>query len=262
MIGYIKGRVTALFKDFCFLETGGIGYRIFISDKTRQQLMTGEEAKLFTYMAVREDAILLYGFLGQEEQELFLLLISISKIGPKVAMGILSAMTPAAFVGAVKAQNVTQLTKLPGIGKKTAERLLVELKDKVGVFASVEAEISAVSAAEQDEGMSGEAARALMALGYEAEEIFQVPPYRIIGLIIDPYKLNTIRSERMKALGFSGTANYTDIARIEDELSYAKEIMRQLHCQVLDVSNKAIEETASRIMAIVQRNKELYGDKY
>lgn len=94
------------------------------------------------------------------------------------------------------------------------------------------------------------------------EEIFHIPPYRIIGLIIDPYKLNTIRSERMKALGFSGTANYTDIARIEDELSYAKEVMRQLHCMVIDVSNKAIEETASRIMAIVQRNKELYGDKY
>ena len=94
------------------------------------------------------------------------------------------------------------------------------------------------------------------------EEIFRVPPYRLIGLIIDPYKLNGIRSERMKALGFSGTANYTDISRIEDELSYAKEIMRQLHCQVLDVSNKAIEETASRIMAIVQRNKEIYGDKY
>lgn len=94
------------------------------------------------------------------------------------------------------------------------------------------------------------------------EEIFHIPPYRIIGLIIDPYKLNTIRSERMKALGFSGTANYTDIARIEDELSYAKEVMRQLHCMVIDVSNKAIEETASRIMSIVQRNKELYGDKY
>ena len=94
------------------------------------------------------------------------------------------------------------------------------------------------------------------------EEIFHVPPYRIIGLIIDPYKLNTIRSERMKALGFSGTANYTDIARIEDELCYAKEVMRQLHCLVIDVSNKAIEETASRIMSIVQRNKEVYGDKY
>lgn len=94
------------------------------------------------------------------------------------------------------------------------------------------------------------------------EEIFHVPPYRIVGLIIDPYKLNTIRSERMKALGFSGTANYKDIDRIEDELSYAKEVMRQLHCPVIDVSNKAIEETATRIMSIVQRNKELYGDKY
>lgn len=94
------------------------------------------------------------------------------------------------------------------------------------------------------------------------EEIFHVPPYRIVGLIIAPYKLNTIRSERMKALGFSGTANYTDIDRIEDELSYAKEVMRQLHCPVIDVSNKAIEETATRIMSIVQRNKELYGDKY
>lgn len=94
------------------------------------------------------------------------------------------------------------------------------------------------------------------------EEIFHVPPYRIIGLIIDPYKLNTIRAERMKALGFSGSANYMDIARIQDELTYAKEVMRQLHCLVIDVSNKAIEETASRIMAIIQRNKELYGDKY
>ncbi len=94
------------------------------------------------------------------------------------------------------------------------------------------------------------------------QEIFEVPPYRLIGLIIDPYKLNSIRSERMKALGFSGTANYTDIDRIEDELAYAKEVMRQLHCPVIDVSNKAIEETASRIMAIIQRNKEIYGDKY
>lgn len=118
MIGYIRGKVTALFKDSCFLEAGGIGYRIFISDKTRQQLAKGEEAKLLTYMAVREDAILLYGFLGKEEYDLFLLLISISKVGPKVAMGILSAMTPSAFVGAVKTQSVTKLTKLPGIGKR------------------------------------------------------------------------------------------------------------------------------------------------
>ena len=71
MIGYIKGRVTALFKDFCFLETGGIGYRIFISDKTRQQLMTGEEAKLFTYMAVREDAIRSMAFSDRKSRSSF-----------------------------------------------------------------------------------------------------------------------------------------------------------------------------------------------
>ncbi len=171
MIGYIKGTVTALAADCCFLETGGIGYRIFISDKTRQRLSVGEEAKLLTYMAVREDAILLYGFLGQEEHDLFLLLISISKIGPKVALGILSAMSPAAFVGAVRMQSVTALTKLPGIGKKTAERLLVELKDKLGAFTTeVPAETTAVEVP-ADQGLTGEAAKALLTLGYEMAEI-------------------------------------------------------------------------------------------
>lgn len=174
MIGYIRGKVTALFKDACFLEAGGIGYRIFISDKTRQRLSNGEEAKLLTYMAVREDAILLYGFLGQEEYDLFLVLLSVSKIGPKVAMGILSAMDPAQFVGAVKAQNVSRLTKLPGIGKKTAERLLVELKDKVGAFASADMMEGVEAAPVEDNGITGEAVKALMSLGYEMEEITPV----------------------------------------------------------------------------------------
>ena len=174
MIGYIRGKVTALFKDSCFLEAGGIGYRIFISDKTRQQLASGEEAKLLTYMAVREDAILLYGFLGKEEYDLFLLLISISKVGPKVAMGILSAMTPSAFVGATG--SVTQLTKLPGIGKKTAERLLVELKDKVGAFSveTVSDEGSGPAPSAEGDPVIGEAVKALMSLGYEMDEITPV----------------------------------------------------------------------------------------
>ena len=164
MIGYIRGKVT------------GIGYRIFISDKTRQQLAKGEEAKLLTYMAVREDAILLYGFLGKEEYDLFLLLISISKVGPKVAMGILSAMTPSAFVGAVKTQSVTKLTKLPGIGKKTAERLLVELKDKVGAFSveTVSDEGSGPAPSAEGDPVTGEAVKALMSLGYEMDEITPV----------------------------------------------------------------------------------------
>lgn len=176
MIGYIRGKVTALFKDACFLEAGGIGYRIFISDKTRQKLTNGEEAKLLTYMAVREDAILLYGFLGEEEYSLFLLLISISKIGPKVAMGILSSMTPSAFVGAVKTQNVSRLTKLPGIGKKTAERLLVELKDKVGAFSveTISDDGSEPAPSTEADPVTGEAVKALMSLGYEMDEITPV----------------------------------------------------------------------------------------
>ena len=171
MIGYVKGPVTGLFKDYCFIEAGGVGYRIFISDKTRQRLVNGEEAKLFTYMAVREDAMLLYGFLSQEEYDLFLLLISISKIGPKVAMGILSSMAPSAFVGAVSAQNVTALTKLPGIGKKTAERLVVELKDKVAKLDMPESLSVPVPVAPAVEGITGKALQALMALGYGAEEV-------------------------------------------------------------------------------------------
>jgi Holliday junction DNA helicase RuvA len=125
-------------------------------------------------MAVREDAILLYGFLGQEEYDLFLVLLSVSKIGPKVAMGILSSMDPAQFVGAVKAQNVSRLTKLPGIGKKTAERLLVELKDKVGAFASEDMEGAVETETPKDDGITGKAVRALMSLGYEMEEITPV----------------------------------------------------------------------------------------
>lgn len=169
MIGYIKGSISAIFKDSCFIEAGGIGYRVFISEKTRNRLDIGREAKLLTYMAVREDAISLYGFLYQEEYDLFLLLLSISKIGPRLALGILSSMEPAHFISAVRRKDVQALTKLPGIGKKTAERLLVELADKVKGFSGDE-DFPVQEKTAVEEGMAGEAAKALMALGYETEE--------------------------------------------------------------------------------------------
>lgn len=174
MIGYIKGSISAISKGFCFIETGGIGYRVFISEKTRNRLEIGREAKLLTYMAVREDAISLYGFLYQEEYDLFLLLLSISKIGPRLALGILSSMEPAHFIGAVRRKDVRALTKLPGIGKKTAERLLVELADKVKGFSDDEEDFPARDETAAEEGMAGEAAKALMALGYETEEFVPI----------------------------------------------------------------------------------------
>ncbi len=88
------------------------------------------------------------------------------------------------------------------------------------------------------------------------DELFQVPPYKVIGLLIDPSKLNRIRSERLKSMGLPDTAAYADIERINDEIAYAKSIMRRIHCKIIDVSDKAIEETAGLILDYVQKNKE------
>ena len=133
MIGSIKGKVAYLANEYCLLETNsGVGYRVFMPAAHLGQLAVGIEARVHTYMAVREDAILLFGFLNQEYYNLFLLLLGVSGVGPKVALGILSAVKPDDFYLAVQSRDLKVLTKLPGIGKKTAERLLLELKDKVG----------------------------------------------------------------------------------------------------------------------------------
>ena len=86
------------------------------------------------------------------------------------------------------------------------------------------------------------------------EELYQIPPHKIVGLIINPLKLNEIRTERLKTMGLTSDANYANVERISRELEYAKEIMRKLRCPVIDVSNKAIEETANKILEIVQKN--------
>ena len=87
------------------------------------------------------------------------------------------------------------------------------------------------------------------------EELFNIPPKKIIGLIIDPFKLNNIRSERLRAMGLEAEANYASMDRIQQELDYAKAVMRRVHCQVLDVSTKSIEETAAFVMQLIDRNK-------
>lgn len=133
MIGSIKGSVGYLGPDFCLIETaGGVGYRVFMPAAHLAQLALGAQVKVHTHTAVREDAILLYGFLSQEYYALFELLLGVSGVGPKMALGILSAIKPDAFYLALQSRDVKTLTKLPGIGKKTAERMLLELKDKVG----------------------------------------------------------------------------------------------------------------------------------
>lgn len=172
MIGYLKGTIAHIAVDHCFIDVQGVGYRVFIPGATRQKLSIGKVSSLFTHMYVREDAILLYGFYTEDEYELFLTLTSINGIGPKVAMGILSAIDPKQFCLAISTKNIGMLTKLPGIGKKTAERMILELKDKIGLITDEEireVDVSITSGDVVDEGI-----QALIALGYNQTEIMPI----------------------------------------------------------------------------------------
>ena len=173
MIGYVRGIVTHLFKESCYVDVHGVGYRVYVPITTRQQLIEGQEATLFTYLNVREDAMQLYGFWTEDEYELFILLISVSGIGPKVGLGILSGMTPEAFKLAVINGQVQQLTKLPGIGKKSAERLVLELKDKLAKMTQISVETPAAiqPIGVSHSGPSGEAIEALVSLGYAQRDV-------------------------------------------------------------------------------------------
>jgi Holliday junction DNA helicase RuvA len=175
MIGYVRGTVSHLAVDHCFIDVQGIGYRVFIAQSTRQKITISAVVSLFTYMYVREDALMLYGFYTQDEYDLFLQLTSISGIGPKVAMGILSAIDPQQFRLAISQKNIGILTKLPGVGKKTAERVILELKDKIGLITENdlnEDSISGVSVSTGD--VIEEVLQALLALGYNQNEIMPV----------------------------------------------------------------------------------------
>lgn len=173
MIGYICGQATHLFTDHCFINAHGVGYRLYISSATRQKLVIGETVTLFTYLNVREDALLLYGFFTAEEYDLFLLLISVTGIGPKVALGILSSVNPDEFRLAVNQNNISILTRIPGIGKKTAERLILELKDKLGDLTATSSVSFSESGTVNNTGSDvySQALQALLALGYSQGEI-------------------------------------------------------------------------------------------
>lgn len=175
MIGYLRGEVIYLYTDYVLLDVHGVGYRVFIANSTRQKLRLHEKAQLFTYTSVREDAIILYGFATQEEYDLFLQLLSVSGIGPKVALGILSSITVEGLCRAIQNKQSSVLTKLPGIGKKSAERLILELKDKVAFADSGEQELLTIENDEEvGDDMIAEAMAALQSLGYTQAEIAPV----------------------------------------------------------------------------------------
>lgn len=164
MIGYLNGKIKFLTDDDCVLDVNGVGYKISVDAATRQDLKIGESAEFFIHTAVREDAINLYGFKNQSTFELFENLLTVNGVGAKSALGIVSKISASDFVAAVSGQDLNTLTKLPGVGKKSAQRILLELKDKFKPSAKN-------SIAVESSGAFDEAADALSALGYTSAEI-------------------------------------------------------------------------------------------
>lgn len=199
MIGYLKGVISHIFVNSCFIDVHGVGYRTYAPASTLDTLCVGQEAMLYTYMSVREDAIVLYGFATQDEYDLFMLLIGVNGVGPKVALGILSAGTADSFRLAVHQKDIKGLTKMPGIGKKTAERIVLELQDKIGPVASEDAGAADLgnSAAPGLSDILAETLAALTSLGYSEQEVLPVAESHLAGCTT----VEQLLKKTLKALG-------------------------------------------------------------
>ena len=168
MISYIKGELAAVGEEQVVVEVQGIGYGIFMPGQAMTMLPPiGSEVKIHTYLNVREDAMQLFGFLTKDDLKVFRLLIGVNGIGPKGGLNILSKMTPDDLRFAVLAGDVKAISAAPGIGKKTAEKLIIELKDKLNIDDVLTKEEEAMSGGAD---MQSEAVQALVALGYGSAE--------------------------------------------------------------------------------------------
>jgi holliday junction DNA helicase RuvA len=162
MIAHLRGTLIAKHPNQAIVEAGGVGYDVTISVPTFSELPAlSSEVSFFIHTHVREDALALFGFLRAQEKQLFEKLLSVSGIGPKLAITILSGMPADAMVAAIKGNNVAALTRIPGIGKKTAERMVLELRDKLDAFAVEAQTAAAISPVEED------VISALVNLGYQ-----------------------------------------------------------------------------------------------
>src|SRR6476620_3856739 len=168
MITFLNGTLTSALPTQAVIEVNGVGYEVFIPLSSYDKLpAVGQPIRILTHLHVREDAHILYGFMTPAERDLFRLLVNnVSGIGPKLGLAVLSGMSVNNFKTAVVNSDVAALSKISGLGKKTAERIVLELKDKVGVAAAWEAS-SAAHAPTPEQGRENEAVLALIALGYK-----------------------------------------------------------------------------------------------
>ena len=168
MYAYITGRVAAVRESGIVLENHGIGYNIETPANVASRVSVGEERKLYTHFSVREDAMQLFGFLSEDDLGLFRMLLSVSGIGPKGALGILSGLTADELRFAVLSGDAAALAKAPGVGKKTAQKIILELKDRLSLAEVIDKKLEESGAvpAPAKSGAQSEAVLALVALGY------------------------------------------------------------------------------------------------
>jgi Holliday junction DNA helicase RuvA len=169
MIALVAGEVFVRRPDHVVIETAsGVGYRLAVSAETLRQVpAAGESVSLLTHLVVREDALALYGFATEEERDLFLLLIGVQSVGPKMAQAVLSGGSPRELIASVAAGDVKRLTAVPGIGKRTAERIIVELREKVGAVDDLPAGDITVRRGDDPRSLAREG---LVELGFSLEE--------------------------------------------------------------------------------------------
>ena len=195
MIAFVRGTAVDMTENSVIVEAGGIGYEIYMIGTDLSQIHMGEEVKIHTYFNVREDAMQLYGFRSKDDLQMFKLLLGVNGVGPKAAVGVLAGITADELRFAILSDDVKTLSKAPGIGKKTAQKLILELKDKMKLEDAFELKL----AHEQEKAVAGlgeisdgrqEAVEALVALGYSSTDalravrkVTDVAPDDVEGLL-------------------------------------------------------------------------------
>lgn len=175
MISYIKGNLADVAQDSIVIDVSGIGWQVFVPGQVLDHLPAmGEPIKIHTWLQVREDALTLFGFLTKDDLRIFKLLIGVNGVGPKNALAILSVLTTDDLRFAILGSDAKAIAKTPGVGAKTAQRLILELKDKISLEDAFEQKMAHVQQAQADtSGVKAEAVMALTALGYSSSEAFK-----------------------------------------------------------------------------------------
>lgn len=167
----VRGEVINLGPGIAVIECGGVGYKCFTTLNTQKNLSIGSEVKLYTYLSVREDAMELFGFYTEEEKNAYMNLIGVSGVGPKVGLAILSALTPSQVSMAIASGDIKTITMAQGVGKKLAQRIVLELKDKFNFGTDVEVSANGAVAAPAVSGNVPKAIEALSVLGYSSSDV-------------------------------------------------------------------------------------------